>query len=240
MKGNLKWGVTGLVVGLAAALTLPSLAQSPSPAAEGGADRTVSVSGSAIIRSAPDEAVVTLGVQTQGATAEAAMADNAERMSDVIKAILDEGIPEGGIATAWVNLWPNYSDSGLTIVGYTAENQVNVTVKEMGKIGRLIDQAVGAGANLTSGISFRVTDTNEGMDEALEAAVADARHKAEVLAAAGGTQLGSVIQITETGSPTPPPIYYDRALSAEAGAVPPIEAPTMETQVSVSVVWSLI
>lgn len=240
MKGNLKWGVAGLVVGLAVALTLPSLAQSPTPAAGGTAERTVSVSGSAIIRSAPDEAVVTLGVHTQDTTAEAAMAANAEHMTDVIEAILGEGIPEDDIATAWVNLWPNYSDSGLTVVGYTAENQVNVTVREMGKIGRLIDEAVGAGANLTSGISFRVTDTNEGLDTALEAAVADARHKAEVLAEAGGAQLGSVLQVTESGSPTPPPIYYDRAMAAESSAVPPIEPPTMETQVTVSVTWSLI
>ena len=240
MKGNLKWGVAGLVVGLAAALTLPSLAQSPTPAAGGSAERTVSVSGSATIRSAPDEAVITLGVHTQDTTAEAAMAANADRMHDVIAAVLGEGIPENDIATAWVNLWPNYSDSGLTVVGYTAENQINVTVREMGKIGRLIDRAVEAGANLTSGITFRVTDTNAGLDRALEDAVADARHKAEVLAEAGGAQLGSVLQIAEAGSPTPPPVYYERAMAVEASAPTPIETPTMETQVTVSVTWSLI
>jgi uncharacterized protein YggE len=70
MKAKVSWGAAGLVLGLVAALTLPSLAQSSSPSpGTGGAGPTVTVTGSATIRSAPDEAVVSLDVQTQAPTA---------------------------------------------------------------------------------------------------------------------------------------------------------------------------
>ncbi len=242
MKGNVKWGTAGLILGLALALSVPSFAQSPTPPTpdtSAGTDRTVTVSGTATIRSMPDEAVVTLGVHTQAPTAEEAMRQNAAQMSDVIASLLDEGLKQNDIATAWINLWPSYSDSGLTIVGYTAENQVNATIRDMGKVGRIIDRAVEAGANLTNGISFQISDESQGRDQALQAAVEDARHKAEVLATAGGATLGQVVTISELTAPSPPPIYYDRAVEAAGAATTPVSPPTIETQVSVTVVWAL-
>jgi len=228
-----------LLLGLAVALTVPSFAQTtPPPPTPGPAGRTVTVTGTATIRSAPDEAVVTLGVHTQAPTAQGAMQQNAARMTEVMRALLDQGIGRDDIATSGFNLWPNYSDSGLTVVGYTAENQVNVTVRDMRKVGEVIDAAVAAGANLSSGVMFQLSDRNQGRDRALEAAVADARRKAEVLAGAGGASLGQVISIQETASSFPPPMFEYRAAS-EAAAPTPISPPTLETQVTVSVVWEL-
>jgi len=238
MKDRMKWGIGGLVAGLAIALSVPSGAQTVSPA-PGPSDRTVSVTGQATIRSAPDEAVVTLGVHTQAATAEEAMQQNAAKMTAVMKALLDQGLKQSDLATASISLYPNYSDSGLTIVGYSAENQVSATVHSMDKIGRIIDEAVSAGANLSSGISFQLSDQNQGVEQALAAAVADARAKAEALAGAGDASLGRVLQITETSSPAPPPIYYDK-MAMGAAVSTPVSPPTLETQVSVSVVWELI
>jgi uncharacterized protein YggE len=237
MKGNVKWGATGLILGLAAALSIPSFAQTTPPASSGTGDRAVTVTGTATIKSAPDEAVVTLGVHTQAATAEAAMQQNASKMSEVVKALLDAGIKQSDIATAGISLYPNYSNDGLAIVGYAAENQVNATIRDMNKVGQTIDRAVAAGANLSNGITFQVSDQNEGLDEALQAAVEDARHKAEVLAAAGDARLGQMLQVTESGAPTPPPLYRD-VMAAEAASTP-VSPPTIETQVSVTVVWAL-
>ena len=241
MDGRTKWGITGLVLGLAAALTLPTFAQTESPSPEpSDARRTVTVSGSATVRSSPDEAVVTLGVRSEAATAEEAMAENADRMNAVIRALLDQGLREDDLATSYLSLYPRYADSGLTVVGYTAENQVSVTVGDLDRIGRLIDRAVQAGANLTSGISFRLSGENEAADRALADAVADARTKAELLAGAGGAGLGEVISIAEAGTPTPPPVYYDYAVAEAAGGAPPVLPPELETQVSVTVVWALV
>jgi uncharacterized protein YggE len=105
MKPNVKWGVAGLVLGLAVALTLPTVAQQSTPEA-GSADRTVSTSGVAIIRSAPDEALVTLGVSSEAATAEQAMDANAEAMNEVIEALQDAGLDRDDLATASLNLYP--------------------------------------------------------------------------------------------------------------------------------------
>jgi len=239
MKGTAKWGIAGLLLGVVVALTLPSIAQDPEEA-DGVAERTVTVSGTATISSDPDEATVTLGVVTNALTAEAAMRDNAKRMEDVIAAIRRAGVAADDVATAWVNLYPRYDDAGVTIVGYTAENQVNATVRDMDSIGEVIDAAIAAGANLSSGISFGLSDESQGVEAALADAVADARSKAEALAAATGAQLGVVVQVVESGTPAPSPLYRDYAVAEAASAAPPIETPTIERQVSVSVTWALV
>ena len=241
MKGNAKWGLAGVALGVAVALTLPSLAQTSAPE-PGTMERTVTVSGTATIRSEPDEATVTLGVRTDALTAEAAMRDNANRMNDVIQAVRRQGVAADDIATAWINLYPRYDDSGISIVSYTAENQVNVTVRMMDGIGAVIDAAIEAGANLSSGISFGLSDENAGVEGALADAVADARSKAVALAEATDAQLGAVITVVETGVPTPPILYRDYAYAGEAAmaGAPPVEAPTIETEVGVTVTWELI
>lgn len=239
MNRRTTWGIAGLVLGLAAALTLPTFAQTDPPTPEPDTSRrSVTVSGTATVRSAPDEAVVTLGVQTQATTAEEAMAQNAERMDQVIRALLDQGLREEDLATSYLSLYPRYADSGLTVVGFTAENQVTAVVRDLGRVGRLIDRAVQAGANLTSGISFRLSGENEAADRALADAVADARGKAELLASAAGASLGQVVSISEAGVPTPPPVYYEVAAAAEART--PVLPPELETQVSVTVTWVLV
>jgi uncharacterized protein YggE len=222
------------------ALTLPSLAQdSPSPTV-GTTQRTVTVSGNATIKSAPDEAVVSLGVQTQASTAQAALAQNADKMNAVIAAIVGQGITKADLATEGVSLYPTYGQNGQNVTGYQASNIVDVTVRDMNKVGVIIDTAVGAGANLANGITFKLSDQNQGVNTALAAAVADAQSKAEALASAGNAQLGQVVSIDETTASAPPPIFYGRAMSAGASPAPtPVQPPTLETQVSVTVVWAL-
>ncbi len=90
-------------------------------------------------------------------------------------------------------------------MSYSAQNQVNATVHDMNKVGTIIDDAVAAGANLSSGITFQLSDQNQGVDQALQAAVADALSKAQTLAEAGSASLGQVISITETLSADPRP-----------------------------------
>lgn len=238
MKPNAKWGIAGLILGLAVALTLPTVAQeSPSPDVQ-SSDRTVSTSGVAIVRSSPDEAIVSLGVRTDAETAQEAMQANAERMNDVIAALLDAGLDDGDLATASINLYPRWSDTGTEVVGFTAENQVTVTVHDLGRVGAIIDRGVEAGANVASGITFRVSNGNEAADRALAEAVADARRKAELLADAADAELGAVVSIAEGFSASQPPVVYDMAAGAES--VTPVLPPTLESQVSVSVVWALV
>ncbi len=237
MKDPLKFAIGGVVLGLIASFALPSLAQSPAPGKSGDVQRTVSVSGTGIVRSAPDEAVVSLGVQTQAASAEAAIKQNAARIVDVVQALMADGIKKDDLATSNISLYPTYDSKGIEVTGYTASDQLDVTVRDISKVGPVIDDAVTARANLVGGVTFRVSDRNEGVGGALQAAVADARGKAEVLAAAADARLGRVVSIVETSAITPPPIFAERAAAAEST---PILPPTIETQVSVTVVWELI
>jgi uncharacterized protein YggE len=233
----------GVVLGAIVALTLPSLAQdtgtSDTPSTS---QRTVTVSGTATIKASPDEAVIGLGVQTDANTAEGALSQNADKMEAVIASLFDQGLTRDDLATSYVSLYPTYGPSGMDISGYQAVNQIDATVRDIPNVGRVIDAAVDAGANLSNGITFRLSDESSGVDQALEAAVADARSKAETLAGAGDAQLGQVVSIQESSPSSMPPIAYDRAFAAAGaaeGAPTPVQPPTIETQVSVTVVWAL-
>ena len=231
----------GVVLGAIVALTLPSLAQDTGSPAPGSTDRTVTVSGTATISAKPDEAVISLGVQTQANTAQSALADNATKMTALIAALMDKGIAKDDIATSYVSIYPTYGNNGMDITGYQVENQVDVTVRDISKVGGVIDDAVKAGANLSNGITFKLSDENQGVNQALADAVANARSKAETLAGAGDAQLGQVVSIQEGSGVYTPPIYYGRDLAASSpgAAATPIQPPTLETQVSVTVTWSL-
>jgi uncharacterized protein YggE len=231
-------GLAGAAFGLIVALTLPSLGQSTG-ASSGSPAHTVTVAGTATIKSAPDEALVSLGVLTNATTADGALQQNAARMTHVLGVLGGSGINKSDIATTDVSLYPNYNSDGSGVSGYQASNNVDVTVRDMSRVGKVIDTAVNAGANLTGGIEFRVSDQNQGLNDALAAAVKDSRAKAEVLAGAGGAQLGSVVSIDETtAAPQPPERYFPTASAASVST--PIKAPTLRTQISVTVVWALV
>ena len=230
--------VAGVVLGALVALQLPSSAQTTPSSTP--SQRSVTVTGTATIKAAPDEAIVSLGVQTQANTAQGALSDNAAKMTKVLAALADQGIAKGDIATSYVSLYPTYGSNGQDITGYQAQNQIDVTIHDLSKVGQVIDAAVGAGANLSNGITFQLSDQNQGMDQALTDAVKNARDKAETLAAAGGASLGDAITIQEGTPPVYPPVTYDRFAAAGAASSPtPIEPPTIQTQVTVTVTWAL-
>jgi uncharacterized protein len=253
-KGRLTGMLSGVAVGVVLALSAPSFASSGGspgvsttqvPAAPATVDpaadrRTVSVTGTATMRSTPDEAVVSFGVQTESSSAEDAMRENASRMVSVLDALADLGVRDGDISTAGVTLYPSYGSSGTNISGYQASNQVSVTFHDLGVIGRAIDAAVKAGANLTNGVVFQMSPASRGNEQALAAAVADARSKASAVAVAAEAQLGQVLTVSETGPSFPPPMPYEGAMAADAAAATPVNPPTLETQISVQVTWALI
>jgi uncharacterized protein YggE len=230
----------GVVLGAIVALTLPSLAQNTGSPAPSPTQRSVTVSGTSTIKASPDEAVISLGVQTQANTAQGALSQNADHMTAVFAALSGQAISKDDIATTGVSLYPTYGQNGMDITGYQAANQIDVTVHDMTKVGTIIDTAVGAGANLSNGITFKLSDASHGVNQALAAAVADARSKAEALATAGGAQLGQVMTIQETSGSSTPPIFYNKGFAtADASAPTPVSPPTLETQVSVMVTWTL-
>jgi uncharacterized protein len=228
--------IAGFLAGAVLALQVPVTAQ---PADDEPARRTITVHGTATITVDPDEAVLRLGVRTQADRAQEAMDLNSQKMQKVLDALRELGLGDDDLATSLIELYPRYDDRGEHVIGYDAANEVEVTVTELNAVGRVLDAAVDAGANVAGGISFRVSDASEGLDDALAEAVGDARAKAETMAAAADAGVGQVVTIVEIAGGEPGPIYAERVAYAAGDMAVPVETPTIETDVSVEVTWQL-
>jgi uncharacterized protein len=224
--------ILALAVGVA--LAAPVLAQEP-PA------RQITVTGMAEAEAVPDVATVTAGVETRAATAAAALAGNSEAMTRVFAAIEAAGIERRDLQTSQLGLDPVYapydgSEEPQRVVGYQASNLVTVRVREVAKLGALIDAVTGAGANRLYGIGLEVSDPREQIDAARERAVADARAKAELYARAAGVSLGPVVSIRETAEQPPGPVMM-RAEAADAA--PPVSEGTVTLSTQVEIVYAI-
>jgi uncharacterized protein YggE len=216
---------------LFAGVGLPLLAGAAESAA---ADSSVTVSGSATADAVPDTASTSFGVTTQAATASAALAQNSAEAARVIAAVKAAGVAAKDIRTQAVSLQPRTSETGEAILGYTASNSIAVTVRELERLGAVIDAAVAAGANTVDGPSLTRGDTDALYRAALKSAIADARTKAEALAEAAKRSLGAVQSIAEGSAPQPLPV-----IAKDAATAVPIEPGTQQIQATVTVTFAL-
>jgi uncharacterized protein YggE len=222
------------VVAIAGASLLAGSAVPLAARAEDPQPGTITVSGMGTVAAVPDTATISFGVVTQAATASQALSTNSAAAERMIAAVKSAGVDAKDVRTDVVSLSPRYSDDGDAIVGYTASNSVTATIRELSRAGAVIDAAVGAGANSVQGPSLERSDAAGLYREALKLAVADARTKAEALAAATGMTLGAVSSVTE-GSQGPIPLTA--AAKDAAPAAVPIEPGTQDVTAGVTVVF---
>jgi uncharacterized protein YggE len=195
--------------------------------------RTITVSGQGTAKSVPTRATISFGVQTQAATAKAALNQNADAMQQVIDALKKAGAQD--IATQSVSLSPTFGDSNQ-LTGYSASNTVSATVT-FAAAGATIDAAVAAGANQVYGPSPLVGDVEAQYQRALADAVENARARGEVLAKAAGQTLGAVASVVEGGG-APTPIPFAKSAGVADAATPVLPGP-QETTASVTVTFLL-
>jgi uncharacterized protein len=213
---------------IAAALSVPP-AQAQSTEPTPSARARVVVLGEGNVTVAPDYARIRSGVTTDGKTARQASDANTKLMSAVIQSLLSFGIARKDIQTTRFSIEPIYtSQSKLSgaaeskLSGYRVSNQVNVTIHQIAQVGDLLDRLIEAGATDAGNVSFLVSDREKPLDQAREAAIADARHKAELFARASGLNLGRVAWITESSDFEPiAPMSVERPKMASTP--PPIE-----------------
>jgi uncharacterized protein YggE len=198
--------------------------------------RTITVTGTGTTAAVPDEASFSFGVESTAATARAAQAANAERMARVVAALKSSGVSERDLQTTDVSVMPDWNDDGTRVEGFKAHASVQAKIRRVAHAGAVVDAAVAAGATESSGPSLERANHEALYRVALRDAVADARAKAEALAAEADVQLERVVRIDE-GAPSPEPIYAPDALAARAGTT--IEPGTQETQASVTVTFAL-
>lgn len=235
---------------LAAALALGTFAMT-APAQPAGGVMQVSTDGTLLsvaahaeARRAPDIAMISAGVVTQAADANAAMRRNAEQMQKVVAALRAAGIAERDIQTAGVNLQPQYryaENQPPAITGYQATNTVNATVRDIDRLGRILDSLAATGANQISGPSFEIDEKEAVYDEARRRALEQARRRADMYATALGMRVRRIVSIDETGRMgIPPPMPMMAMAKMERDAVStPISPGENTLGVNINVVFEL-
>jgi uncharacterized protein len=215
-------------------------------APDGAPPRLIAVSGLGEVKTRPDMATISTGVVTEGATAKDALAKNNSAMAAVIAALKNAGVAEDDIQTSDFSVSPKYppyqpnQTTAPRIVGYTVSNQVTAKVKDLAKLGGILDTLVQSGSNQVGGITFGVDEPKPQLDEARKKAVADARAKAELYAEAAGVSLGKVIQISESSMVMPPvPMYRAREMAAAQDASVPIAAGSQMVSANVSITYEI-
>ncbi len=206
----------------------------------------ISVSGTGTVTVMPDIAILQLGVEVTSDTVGDARDEAAEAMDRVRESLSEHDIDDDDIRTTSFNIFPQYDfrSEQRRLIGFTVNNQVSITVREIDDAGEILDDAIRAGGDSirVSSISFSVDDPESAMDEARVAAVADARNRAETLATAAGVSVGRPLTITESGGFFPPVQLFrtEAAALQDGGGFDTAIAPgEQDINVTVSVIFEL-
>jgi uncharacterized protein len=227
---------------LAAAALSPRLA-----AAQAASDAvpTLQANGEGEVMVVPDIAIVTIGVVSRAPTAGDALAANSTDLQRVVDTVKAAGVDEKDIGTTGFSVTPVYQtvprppvDIPAPIIGYTVENDVRVTIRALASSGAILDHVVQAGANRINGISFDIADRKSAENDAIKAAIADAKARAQLMADAAGVTLGRVLSVSASSNGVGPfPAFARGALAA--APPPPVLAGQQTVSANASISWEI-
>ncbi|MEW5898987.1 MAG: SIMPL domain-containing protein [Bacillota bacterium] len=199
----------------------------------------INVTGSGVVKTAPDVADITFAVITEAPQAEGAQAENARLTAKVLEALHNSGISKEDVVTLNYSLFPRHvyqEKKPPQISGYEARNEIRVTVRDTALVGKIIDVAVKNGANQVRSVVFRAENSLAQKIEALRQAITEARTKADVIVAALGKKIVGVKSATGTWhDDSPPPIIYEKATGL--GSSVPISPGQVEVRATVEIVY---
>lgn len=233
--------MNGLVLAILAAAATTA---SPPDAADGHRPLvpSITVVGEGKVSAKPDQAEVQVGVVTHAATASQALKENNAAMERLLKLLAARGIAEKDVQTSSFQVIPQYRQDKEgreqpEPAGYQVANLVRVKIRDLAKLGSVLDEGVNQGANRVQGISFSVGNPEPLLDEARGKAIADARRKAELFAKAAGRKSGRVLLIQEQGAQFPQQAFLGAAM--EKAAAVPIALGELDLQANISVTFAL-
>ncbi len=210
---------------------------------------SISVTGRGEISARPDIVEITVGALSHAPTATQAAKDNSAIVARILAALTERGVAEKDVQTTQLRVAPRYNQPNPRqpaenaefiprIIGYEVENTVQIVVRKLDQIGAMLDAVLQVGANQVSGIAFRVEHPEKLLDEARKRAMADAKHKATLLAGEAGVVVGPPRSIEEADiQPAPPRYRMGVAMAAPSMPVAPGEE---KISVTVSVVYELL
>jgi uncharacterized protein YggE len=231
--------------GLALALTSAPRGTQPVAAAEAGSNRSITVVGIGKVTGKPDVGRVTVGIETQASSLQKAVDDNKAKMNSLLDTLKQLGLADKDIRTSNYSVYTERASApamGAEVstdqMIYHVTNQVDVTVRDVNRIGEVLDKAVAAGANNIYGVNFSVEDTAGLEADAREKAVADARARAEELARLNGVQLGEVLTVSEVIGGSAYPMYRD-AMGLGGGGGTPVQPGELEMSLSIQITYAV-
>jgi len=239
MYKNLKYSFIALVLIMT---FFPFLQNSHAQQSE---KRTLQVNGSGEIMAKPDTAFISISVESNAKTASAASMENAEKMQNVTKSIKAIIGKDDRVTTSGYTLSPVYEYNSSTkrseLTGYRAFNSLSVETKELGKLGKLIDSTIKAGATNINSLSFGTSNNDEYRRKALVKAVDDARKTAEIVASAAGVKILRISNISPSYS-FPVPLRRDFAVTSKMAmeaAPTPIESGELTVNANVNIIYEI-
>ena len=206
--------------------------------------RTITVPGEGRISVRPDLADLRVGISLTEPTVQAARTAGAVALQGVLSRLRTLGIKDRDIQTSILSMTPAYDYSDRNpprLVGYSLTHTVAVTIRELDRVADAIDGALTSGATTLDSVAFRVAEPGPLERQARELAVADARARAETLAAAAGVSITGVAAISEGGASTPFLESFGgmRAMASAKDASTPVEAGMHEISVAVTVTFTI-
>lgn len=211
----------------------------------GGQATGITVAGEGKATGKPDIALITLGVSRLAVTVDAARNGAAASLDAMVTSMTGNGIAKDDIQTQQFSISPeyDYSNNRQTLSGFRVTNIVSVKLRDIGKTSKVVNDAISAGGNnvQVQNIAFTIDKPDDLKKQAREAAVADAKARAQTLASASGVSVGEPISIIETGVTSPPLMYKGIAEGRSAADLPatPIEPGTQDVTVSVTITWGI-
>ena len=208
----------------------------------------ITVTGEGHSAIAPDMAIVTLAVVKQEKAAQDALDQNNKAMGAVLATLKESGIAERDLQTSGFSIQPQYVYPGdkdgqsqpPTLAGYQVNNGLTVRVRDLSKLGTLLDQVVKLGINQGGDIQFTNDKTDTVLQEARKNAVADAAAKAKTLTDAAGVKLGRVVSINEGAIMAPPQPYMRQAMAkSSADSAVPVASGENTYNASVSITYEI-
>jgi uncharacterized protein YggE len=237
------------LIALAALLALgaavaPAAAQAPA-VSNAPVPSTFALSAFGETRLVPDMASITLGVNTQAATAGEALKANTSRMTTVIAALKKAGLTDRDIQTSTLSINPQYvyeNNQPPRLTDYQVANQVIITMHELSRLGGVIDASVAAGTNTAGGISLGLADPSAAEDTARVAAIKALNAKAELFARATGYHIVRLISLNEGGGYAPQPLIpmFAMATRREVGDSTPVSSGELRVRIDVSGVFEVV
>ena len=232
-----------LAVAMLAVLTgCQGVANAQSNGAATDISRQINVSGVGKVYLAPDIAYIYVGVHTQNSEVAAALSENNQQAQQISSTLTGLGIAAEDIQTSAFNVYPqqNYNPDGSQgDITYAVDNTVNVKVRDLQKLGDILNAVVANGANSINGISFDVENRTDAEAQARKLAVQDAQAKAKELADLSGVELGELVSVSASAPSAPSPVYSVKGGAAAMDASVPVAAGQLVIEIDANMTYAI-